>query len=649
MSSYYNNIPIEEYINVEYANVDTINASTIKTENLYIDNIKSSDKVITQTLTLDNDDIESLTKTSNQDYTSDNKKICSKGYIDEKLNNITNNLSTCVKNNENQTLTNKFIMSNTSNEININKLKIKDFDDNNNIDTIEKIKTGGSSNNDTLTTKGYVDTQISSIPAPDLSECVKNNTNQTLTNKFIMSNSNNEFTANKLTLGTSKTITASTALNTSTQADDAIISTKYYVDDNNVGKKYLVGDVVKGEIFNNYTVNKASGNFSHCEGTNNEATGTGSHAEGYMTIASNSYSHAGGYWTVADQMFQTSIGLLNIKNNTDALLSVGNGTNNDLRSDALVVYSTGEVKINTTKSGTTPKLTLGTSKSITATTGASNSTQADDAIISTKYYVDNSLSNLSLGVGQTYPGSNNGEIFNSYSQNTASGMYSHAEGYNTTASNNSSHAGGYQTTASGEASFTAGYETIADQNSQTSIGKYNKSSNTNALLSVGNGTADNSRRDAFNVFSNGTMTLNNDYNVYYGPVNIRFEYNGSTNKTHTSSFGVIYSFPYRTGRIAILSNAKIYFNETTYTQTVYVDSIQDGNGNTYYPIARISDSNEYYSGGGFINGSNIQQQTDTNIQYVLQRHTTNAYKLVPQIYSGYYMFFFDNTYWCSGF
>ena len=104
MSSYYNNIPIEEYINIEYANVDTINASTVKTQNLFIDNIKSSEKVITQNLTLDTDNIESLSKASNAPYTSDNNKITSKGYVDEAINNIpAPDLSSCVKNNEEQT------------------------------------------------------------------------------------------------------------------------------------------------------------------------------------------------------------------------------------------------------------------------------------------------------------------------------------------------------------------------------------------------------------------------------------------------------------------------------------------------------------------------------------------------------------------
>ena len=61
-----------------------------------------------------------------------------------------------------------------------------------------------------------------------------------------------------------KEITSTTKETTNT--DDMIITTKYYVDANNVGKKET------GEIFNSYVgVNKniASGSYSHAEGYKN--------------------------------------------------------------------------------------------------------------------------------------------------------------------------------------------------------------------------------------------------------------------------------------------------------------------------------------------------------------------------------------------
>ena len=52
------------------------------------------------------------------------------------------------------------------------------------------------------------------------------------------------------------------------------------------------------------------------------------------------------------------------------------------------------------------------------------------------------------------------EIFN-YTENNASGDFSHAEGYHATSSGGSSHAEGYYTTSSGETSHAEGYQTTA--------------------------------------------------------------------------------------------------------------------------------------------------------------------------------------------
>ena len=66
-----------------------------------------------------------------------------------------------------------------------------------------------------------------------------------------------------------------------------------------VGKRsYLTGDI-GGEIFNSYSSNVASGDYSHAEGRNTQAGGLASHAEGLNTIASGDYSHAEGGSCVA--------------------------------------------------------------------------------------------------------------------------------------------------------------------------------------------------------------------------------------------------------------------------------------------------------------------------------------------------------------
>lgn len=93
---------------------------------------------------------------------------------------------------------------------------------------------------------------------------------------------------------------------------------------------------------------------AHSEGYRTKATGFRAHAEGYETIASGNQSHASGRGTYADQINMTAIGSFNTQNNTNALFVVGNGDDNNNRSDAFVVYKNGNILFNNNlfKSGT---------------------------------------------------------------------------------------------------------------------------------------------------------------------------------------------------------------------------------------------------------------------------------------------------------
>ena len=79
-------------------------------------------------------------------------------------------------------------------------------------------------------------------------------------------------------------------------------------------------------------------------------------------------------------------------------------------------------------------------------------------------------------IGREYTGSTNGEIFNDYENNIASGIYSHAEGYHTTASGAYSHAEGSNTTASGAYSHAEGSNTTASGIYSHSEGLYSTAS-----------------------------------------------------------------------------------------------------------------------------------------------------------------------------
>lgn len=86
-----------------------------------------------------------------------------------------------------------------------------------------------------------------------------------------------------------------------------------------VGQKTAEG----GEIFNDYTHNKAS-SLAHAEGNNTTASGQASHSEGTDTIASGNNSHAGGIGTIANSDDQFVTGKFNtVDNNNKFAFIVG--------------------------------------------------------------------------------------------------------------------------------------------------------------------------------------------------------------------------------------------------------------------------------------------------------------------------------------
>jgi hypothetical protein len=91
-----------------------------------------------------------------------------------------------------------------------------------------------------------------------------------------------------------------------------------------VGEFYEVDGAVKGEVFNDYDNNIASGANSHAEGTNTTAASDYSHAEGIGNVIPSSApagAHAQGSYSKIES--------------TDSYLHVvGNGTGDDARSNA---------------------------------------------------------------------------------------------------------------------------------------------------------------------------------------------------------------------------------------------------------------------------------------------------------------------------
>ena len=369
-SNFYTKDYIDENIP---SNKELINNYVQKTDNSLLTFSNSSNEIsgniTTSSLTINNKEIIDVVKKDNvvEDENNDNKKIPTLLKVQEMVSSSSIDLSN---------YTDLAVLTNPLNQITATKFIVGPQNAQNEI--TNTTATTSSSDDKIIATKKYVDDK-----EVDLSNCVKNNEDTTLTHKFIINNENNEFKASKLTFKNYKEINGTTASSSSTYDDDKILATKKYVDESEVGKLTANG----GEIFNDYVNNIASnsnahaegsnttasnvashaegyntiasGNYSHAEGSNNTASGNSSHAEGFnttssgisshtegsYTLASANNTHASGNHTTANQENMFVVGKYNeTENNENKLFVVGNGIENNL-SDALVVNSSGNTII----------------------------------------------------------------------------------------------------------------------------------------------------------------------------------------------------------------------------------------------------------------------------------------------------------------
>lgn len=198
--------------------------------------------------------------------------------------------------------------------------------------------------------------------------------------------------------------------------------------------------------------------------------------------------------------------------------------------------TSGATQISTALASKQTTLTAGTGINITdnviSATGGGGGGKAIEAgrgiSVTTGETADTVSLNLPISAGtgtnSIVEGHTNNKASGSYSHaegkgTVASGSWgSHAEGASTTASGSYSHAEGSDTKANGCYSHAEGYYTIASNNSEHANGQYNVSNKANTtfgnsgntLFSVGNGTADNARHNAFEIRQNGDIYLTKD-------------------------------------------------------------------------------------------------------------------------------------------
>lgn len=206
------------------------------------------------------------------------------------------------------------------------------------------------------------------------------------------------------------------------------------------------------------------------EGVNTQATNIGAHAEGIQTHAYGQYSHTEG--------FQTKAGYA-------AHAEGGNTVAEGLRSHAEGLETTASGK-NAHAEGNK-----------TAASGENAHAEGMESEASGK---------TSHSEGYQTKATKDSSHAEGW-KTQATGVRSHAEGSETVASGKASHAEGSETYAEGHYSHTEGLGTKTTNEAEHASGKYNKSVTGTTLFSVGNGTSDTDRKNAFEITSDGNAYI----------------------------------------------------------------------------------------------------------------------------------------------
>ena len=218
----------------------------------------------------------------------------------------------------------------------------------------------------------------------------------------------------------------------------------------------------------------AKSNYSHAEGRLSQANNSHSHAEGYDTRANGVTSHAEGEYTTAYGQASHSEG---IKTNAYGKNSHAEGFSSNRMND--ISLEEGQTYQNLWETNKNFSMAFGTESHVEGV-------------------------NCFAGGNHSHAEGN---------QTFAKGWQSHSEGHTTQALGNKSHAEGNLTIAKGENSHTEGYNTITYNYAEHASGKYNKSTQSSDTskathFSIGIGTSDTDRKNAFEVKQNGDIYIN---------------------------------------------------------------------------------------------------------------------------------------------
>jgi hypothetical protein len=309
---------------------------------------------------------------------------------------------------------------------------------------------------------------------------------------------------------------------------------------------------------------QANGAYSHAEGLRTTASGNSSHAEGQYTTASGSYSHAEGNTTTASGESSHAEGTGTIASGPQSHTEGGGTTASGIcaHAEGYNAKASGQYSHSEGSSTEANGFASHAEGYSTKASGYASHAEGFNVQASGRY------SHAEGGGTKSY-----GDYSHAEGQESkAYGDYSHAEGFFTKANGYYSHAEGNGTNASGASSHAEGSSTIANNQSEHASGQYNVSSTAstefgnsgNTLFSVGNGTANDARHNAFEIRQNGDIYIVNKNGQ---DVKLQDEI-GNIDVDQTIDSGTSAS-------TNAVSTSAVYGFVTSYTPSITVDQVLD--------------------------------------------------------------------------
>lgn len=260
----------------------------------------------------------------------------------------------------------------------------------------------------------------------------------------------------------------------------------------------------------------ATGNakYAHAEGWATRVDGVAAHAEGYDNHAATDYSHAEGQKTVAFGLRGHAEGMHTSasgeNSHAEGYFTSANGKNSHAEGQSILVPGGDDISIALQANGEA-------AHAEGCATKAYGKYSHAEGMYAYASGVGSHAEGIQTNANGTYShAEGSGTKTAGYASHAegqgsiAKGNYSHAEGSNTEAIGVGSHAGGYKSNASAPYSFCHGTElrTVGIL-PQAAFGRFNET-NSSMLFSIGNGSSDTNRKNAFSINDFGTMTFNSN-------------------------------------------------------------------------------------------------------------------------------------------